>query len=88
MTDIFKTIRAYLRGKWGNRGVANVMDVERFFAYKLLRENHARIVDEGRSGAGYLRTEIARLRRNKKKHSHLQKQLDDLISVRVDTDAD
>lgn len=32
-----------------------------------------------------LRTEIARLRRNKKKHSHLQKELDALISKGADT---
>lgn len=74
MTDYFKTIRAYLRGKWGLRGAPSIY-VDRPWsppefpkdiddAYALMR----------------LSEEIARLRRNKKKHSHLQKQLDDLLN--------
>lgn len=66
MTDYFKTIRAYLRGKWGNRGVANVMDVERYFSTL-----HASAI---------LLAQIETTKRTKKKHSHLQKQLDDLLN--------
>ena len=38
-----------------------------------------------RSREQILRTEIARLKRNKKKHSHLQKELDALIDSCADT---
>ena len=71
MTDYFKTIRAYLRGKWGMRNTVHVL-------YREPRPFPQDIADVWR--ASDLRTEIARLKRAKKKHSHLQKQLDDLLN--------
>lgn len=65
MTDFFKTVRAYLRGKWEKRQAEFYRHVPR----------NLTVIDTTK-----LRTEIARLRRNKKKHSHLQKQLDDLLN--------
>lgn len=67
MTDYFKTIRAYLRGKWGRKSIDfSVNEWDAYFTRE--RAIHS------------LMLEIDRLRRNKKKHSHLQKQLDDLLN--------
>lgn len=93
MTDYFKTIRAYLRGKWGRKsrvadGRVNVLS-EPGFGLILDADGHISGFRSFISGAPImpwyeahhrLATEIARLRRNKKKHSHLQKQLDDLLN--------
>ena len=77
MTEYFKTIRAYLRGKWGLRNTVHVL-------YREPRPFPQEIADAWR--ASDLRDQIARLRRNKKKHSHLQKQLDDLMCDNVAAD--
>lgn len=77
MLDFFKTARLYLAGKWGmKRRVLAGPDevVTRPCAQDLTRLWKA----DG------IRHEITRLRRNRKKHSHLQKQLDDLIAGGAD----
>lgn len=72
MLDFFKSARLYLAGKWGlkRRVLAGPEIVTRTCAQDLTRLWKA----DG------IRHEISRLRRNKKKHSHLQKKLDDLLS--------
>lgn len=84
MTDYFKTIRAYLRYKWGRRSVPDPR--WNISAPYMSGEKIAAHFDSiGRSE--YIGRELTRLhgeiriaRRNKKKHSHLQKQLDDLLN--------
>lgn len=84
MTDYFKTIRAYLRGKWGRRSVpgprwtvsAPYMSGEKIAAHF---DSMGRTEYVGRE-LMRLHGEILIARRKKKKHSHLQKQLDDLIA--------
>lgn len=83
MTDYFKTIRAYLRGKWGRKSRAKesrvIVDAwlgcENPFQAVKLGWNTARDIE-----IHTLKNRIQSLRRNKKKHSHLQKQLDDLLN--------
>ena len=97
MTDYFKTIRAYLRGKWGRKRVVPAAPDPDFVVDKISRDliidgaitakrlNLTGLYFESgkflvRDGVINLTNEIARLRRNKKKHSHLQKHLDDLLN--------
>lgn len=88
MTDYFKTIRAYMRGKWGLRSVPDPR--WNISAPYMSGEKIAAHFDSmGRSE--YVGRELMRLygeiriaRRNKKKHSHLQKQLDDLLNGGAD----
>ena len=87
MTDFFKTVRAYLRGKWWRKGVSEprVYTDEEVAFWTWTNADYDRSVRNGFLSPEHerdynIRTEIARLRRNKKKHSHLQKQLDDLLN--------
>ena len=88
MTDYFKTVRAYLRGRWGLRSVAGTLrghhipsnvEIVGYGDVQFNDELYGRF-DLRAAEARIITREIARLRRNKKKHSHLQKQLDDLIN--------
>lgn len=91
MTDFFKTVRAYLRGKWGRRGAAGTLrgyhvpsnvEITGCGVVQFNDELYGRF-DLCAAEARILTREIARLRRAKKKHSHLQKQLDDLLNGRA-----
>ena len=88
MTDYFKTIRAYLRGKWGLRSAPDTfrrhhipsnVEIVGCGAVQFNDELYGRF-DLRAAESRVLIREITRLRRNKKKHSHLQKQLDDLLN--------
>lgn len=95
MLDFFKHIRLYLAGKWGlkRRVLAGPVPEAK---YGLSIDTNGYIsgiisyVDDFQTlrwddGHNRLRAEIARLKRNKKKHSHLQKELDALIGRGADT---
>lgn len=102
MTDYFKTIRAYLRGKWGRKSRAKSVTVnvvhEPQFGLTIDANGYIsglrsysdefstprwETLSLTYAGVNKLREQIARLKRAKKKHSHLQKKLDDLLNVRA-----
>lgn len=78
MIDFFKHARWYLAGKWGQKrrvlAGPGVRGHERFtisFDDSMVSDAFRTII---------LEDEIARLKRNKKKHSHLQAELDALVN--------
>lgn len=86
MTDYFKTVRAYLRGKWGRKrkateGLMNAVSLAGSVnPIQAARLGWIAALD---IDIHTLRCRIESLRRAKKKHSHLQKQLDDLMNGRA-----
>lgn len=106
MTDFFKTVRAYLRGKWGRKRAVDTREHARLvidasglitgwesgplsesgfaISNRPIRVNNVRDVPVRELEIHTLKCRIQSLSRAKKNHSHLQKQLDDLLSGRAD----